>query len=123
MTRLRARATSFAHAARGVLVLIRQPNAQIHLALAAGVVMLGFALRVTRGDWIALILSIAIVLAAEALNTALEKVVDLASPEWSALARDAKDVAAAGVLICAIGAACVGVAVFWPHLFGAAAGR
>lgn len=66
-------------------------------------------------EWAALAMAIALVMAAEALNTAIEHVVDLASPEWHPLARDAKDVAAAAVLICSIGAAVVGLLVFVPH--------
>jgi len=54
---------------------------------------------------------------AEALNTALEFAVDLAQPEWHALARDAKDVAAAGVLICSLAALVVGLVVFGPRLW------
>jgi diacylglycerol kinase (ATP) len=54
---------------------------------------------------------------AEALNTALELTVDLAQPEWHALARDAKDVAAAGVLICSLVAVVVGLVVFGPRLW------
>lgn len=110
------RLASFLHAARGLAVLLRQPNARFHLAAAAGVVVLAAYLQVSPGEWLALILAIALVLAAEALNTAIEHVVDIASPEWSPLARDAKDVAAAGVLICALGAVAVGLIVFVPHL-------
>lgn len=118
MGKLRARIASFRFAGRGLAVLVRQPNAIIHLCAAAIVIGLAAAYRVTPGDWIALILAMTLVLAAEAMNTALERVVDLASPEWSALARDAKDLAAASVLICAIGAACTGAVVFWPYVFG-----
>lgn len=115
---LRARASAFAYAGRGLAVLVRQPNAQIHLVAAVLVVVAGLVLGVSARDWIVLVFAIALVLAAEAINTALERVVDLASPDWSPLARDAKDVAAAGVLICAIGAAVIGFLVFRPYLFG-----
>lgn len=118
MRGVKQRLTSFRHAGRGVWLLLAQPNARIHLAAAVGVIVLGLALRVTAGDWALLILAITAVLAAEAINTALERVVDLVSPQWSSLARDAKDLAAACVLITAIGAACVGLAVFLPYLFG-----
>jgi diacylglycerol kinase len=57
-------------------------------------------------------------MAAEALNTALELVVDGISPDWHALARDAKDTAAAAVLVCSVGAAVVGLLVFGPKLTG-----
>lgn len=122
MGSLRARAASFRHAARGLSVLARQPNAVIHLCIAALVIGLAVYLAVGAIDWIILSFAITLVLAAEAMNTALERLVDLASPEWNALARDAKDLAAASVLICAIGAACAGVLVFWPYVFGTGAG-
>lgn len=48
---------------------------------------------------------------AEALNTGIELAVNLARPEWHAVARDAKDVAAAGVLVCSLGAVSVSVSV------------
>jgi diacylglycerol kinase (ATP) len=80
------------------------------------VILLGLALQVSAADWGLLILAITAVLAAEAINTALERVVDLVSPQWNSLARDAKDLAAACVLITAIGAAAVGLVVFLPYL-------
>lgn len=116
MRRLHPRIATFVHAGRGLIVLAGQPNARIHFFAALVVILLGVLLDVTAGEWVALSLAIALVLAAEALNTALELVVDLASPEWSETARNAKDVAAAGVLICAIGAAVVGAIIFVPRL-------
>jgi diacylglycerol kinase len=64
-----------------------------------------------------LALAMALVLGAEALNTAIELVVDMAQPEWHALARDAKDVAAASVLLASVGAAVVGLWVLGPKLW------
>jgi diacylglycerol kinase (ATP) len=64
------------------------------------------------------VLAVVLVIAAEALNTAVELMVDLASPDWHALARDAKDTAAAGVLVCSAGAVVVGVLVFGPKVAG-----
>lgn len=77
---------------------------------------MGFWLGISATDWALLTLSIAVVLAAEAINSAMERMVDLVSPQWHPLARDAKDLAAGGVLIAAIGAAVVGVIVFLPYL-------
>ena len=111
-----SRLASFGHALRGLAVFARQPNARIHLAAAALVTGLCWWLQIDVLEWLFIILAIVVVLAAEALNTALEYAVDLASPEWSPLARDAKDVAAAAVLICSIGAAVIGVMVLAPYL-------
>ncbi len=114
--RAASRLASFGHALRGLRVWVTQPNARIHCAAAATVIALGLWLEVSRLEWVALVLAIALVMGAEALNTALEYVVDLASPEWHPLARDAKDVAAAAVLLCSLGAAVVGLLVFAPYL-------
>jgi diacylglycerol kinase len=113
-----SRAASFGHALRGLRVLLRQPNARIHAVAAVVVVALGWRLQISVNEWLAVVLAVALVVAAEALNTALELVVDLVSPQWHALARDAKDVAAAAVLVCSAGAAVVGVWVFGPKLLG-----
>lgn len=113
-----SRAASFGHALRGLRVLLRQPNARIHAVAAVLVLVLGASLRISAGEWLAVVLATVLVMGAEALNTALELVVDLVSPEWHALARDAKDTAAAAVLLCSLGAAVVGVVVFGPKLLG-----
>jgi len=114
--RAATRLASFGHALRGLRLFVSQPNARIHGVAACVVVGLGWWLGVSRLEWVALTLAIALVMGAEALNTALEYVVDLASPEWHPLARDAKDVAAGAVLICSLGAAVVGLLVFLPRL-------
>lgn len=102
---------------RGLGVLMRQPNARIHLLAGGVVVILGCWLQINTNEWLAVVLAIGAVMGAEALNTALELVVDLVQPEWHALARDAKDVAAAGVLICSLAALVVGLVVFGPRLW------
>lgn len=112
-----SRWASFGHAVRGLRVLLRQPNARIHAVAAVLVTVAGCWAEVSSGQWLALVLAMTLVIAAEALNTALELVVDLASPQWHDLARDAKDVAAAGVLVCSLGACVVGILVFGPLLF------
>ena len=112
-----SRWASLRHAVRGLQVLLRQPNARIHALAACVVVALAYGLQVSASEWLALVLAIGLVIGAEALNTALEFAVDLAQPKWHALARDAKDVAAAGVLICSLAAAVVGLVVFGPRLW------
>lgn len=108
---------SFGFAFAGVGAMLRtQRNAQIHTVAMIVVVAAGWFFGVTAGEWIALILATALVLALEALNTALEAVVDLVSPQPHPLAKKAKDVAAGAVLIGAIGAALVGCIIFVPRL-------
>lgn len=76
---------------------------------------LGLALRLERMEWLALVFAMVLVWAAEALNTALELLCDVASPGFHPLVRRAKDVAASAVLICALGAVVVAALVFVPH--------
>jgi diacylglycerol kinase (ATP) len=113
-----SRAASFGHALRGLRVLWDQPNARIHVVVALAVMALGWRLHISTNEWLAVVLAVVLVIAAEALNTAVELMVDLASPDWHALARDAKDTAAAGVLVCSAGAVVVGVLVFGPKVAG-----
>ena len=80
------------------------------------VVTAGLVVRLSAGEWCWVVLAIAIVWTAEALNTALEFLADVASPSFHPVVRDAKDVAAGAVLITAIAAAIIGGIVFWPHL-------
>jgi len=115
---LRSRLRAFRFAFEGVGYLMRtQPNARIHLVVTVAVVSLAAWLRVDREGWVWLVLAIGLVWAAEAFNTALEAVVDLASPEMHPLAKASKDVAAAGVLLAAIAAAAVGLLVLGPRLW------
>src|SRR5437879_12146686 len=93
-----------------------QHNAWIHLVATAGVVAAGLFFNLSRFEWCWIVLAIAIVWTAEALNTAFEFLADAASPNFHPAVRDAKDVAAGAVLITAIGAVIIGLIVFWPHV-------
>jgi len=107
-----------AHACRGVFHLVRtQPNARIHVLATMGTVALGVWLNISPLEWAVLALAIGLVLCAEALNTAIEHVVDLVSPQWHPLARDAKDVAAGAVLLASLAALGVGAGVFGTRLW------
>ena len=107
---------SFAYALAGLGHLVRtQRNFRIELAVAVLAVAAGVWLRVDRGDWVALALTIALVLILEAVNTAVEAAVTLASPAVDPLAKAAKDVSAAAVLIAAIASLAIGWLIFWPR--------
>jgi diacylglycerol kinase (ATP) len=96
-------------------MLASQHNAWIHAFATLGVIALGLHLQIPRMEWCVLVLAIVSVWTAEALNTAFEFLCDVASPEFHPLVEKAKDVAAAAVLLCAIGAAVVGLIVFVPY--------
>ncbi|MCE9612019.1 MAG: diacylglycerol kinase family protein [Chthoniobacter sp.] len=114
---------SFGYALRGVAILVRtQANARIHLGATALAVGLGLWCGIARGEWCAVIAAIGLVWTAEGLNTALETVVNLVSPDQHPLAARAKDVAAGAVLCAALAALIIGVLVFLPHLAAHGAG-
>lgn len=112
-----ARGRSFRHAFRGLAVLLAtQHNAWIHAGVTLLVIGLAAALGVSRLEWAVLVLAIALVWSAEGLNTAVEWLCDVVSPEQHPLVGRAKDVAAASVLLAAAGAAVAGLLVFVPRL-------
>lgn len=115
--RLEARARSFRYAARGIMALVRsQHNAWIHAAASIAVVALGLAVGLSRVEWCLVAVAITAVWTAEALNTALEALCDVAAPGAHPLVERAKDIAAGAVLITAAGAVVIGLLVFGPHL-------
>ena len=111
------RLRSFGYAFSGMRTLIiSQPNARLHAAATAIVMAGAFLLGLSRIEWCIIILTVAAVWTAEALNTALEYLADAASPEFHPLVKKAKDVAAGGVLVTALGSVIVGFLVFGPRL-------
>jgi diacylglycerol kinase (ATP) len=113
------RIRSFRHAIRGIWRMIEcQHNAWIHASATVLVIVAGLFSQLSRGEWCWIVLAISIVWTAEALNTAFEFLADAASPEFSSMVRDAKDVAAGAVLITAISSAMIGAFIFLPHLTG-----
>jgi diacylglycerol kinase (ATP) len=117
-TFLVSRAHSFRHAFRGWwYVLCTQRNAWIHAAFTSAVVLVAFWLRLPLRDWAVLLLTIALVWTAEFINTALETIVDLASPQNHPLAKVGKDVGAAAVLIAALTSILIGLLILGPPLW------
>lgn len=115
---MRSLIASFRYAFSGLWYLLRtQRNAQIHCLVGGCAVALGAFLSLARWEWLALVLTIALVLAAEGVNTAVEAAVDVATSAYHPFARIAKDVAAGTVLLCAIASVVVGCIVFIPHLW------
>lgn len=115
---LKSRARSFRYAFHGWWFVIRtQKNAWIHALVSIIVILLGFWLSLSAWDWAVIIIAIAMVWTAEFLNTALEAVVDLASPERNHLAKVGKDVGAAAVLIAASSSAVIGLLILGPPLW------
>jgi diacylglycerol kinase len=116
LTWLRKRAMSFVYASRGfVLLWLSQPNFRIHIAASLCAAALGLWFQISAAEWLTLVITITIVFTIEAVNTAIEKMVDLCQPDRHPVARDAKDLSAAAVLLASIGALIVGVLLFGPR--------
>ncbi|MCB2378580.1 diacylglycerol kinase family protein [Hymenobacter sp. BT635] len=115
---LRRRIASFGHAFRGVVSALRS---EVHLrfhALATVIVIgLGFYFDISGLEWALVALAVGTVWSAELVNTAVEAVVDLVSPDYHPLAGKAKDVAAGAVLVAAFAALAVGLLVFGPRVW------
>ncbi len=108
---------SFRYAVHGLTLMLRsQHNAWLHAFASVCILIMGGLFRLTGGEWCWIILAIMAVWTAEALNTALEFLADAATPEFHPLVKCAKDVAAGGVLISAIGSVAIGLLVLGPHL-------
>ena len=114
---LRERLNSFKYAIKGIGLLFTEPNAKIHLGFTLLTIAGGFFFSVSQLEWCILILAISSVLAAEGLNTAIEYLTDLVSPNHHELAGKTKDVAAGAVLILALGAAIVACIIFLPKIY------
>jgi diacylglycerol kinase len=113
----RSRVRSFRYAFSGWWFVIRtQKNAWIHAVISVIVIVLALWLQVSLQDMAVLVLTIAVVWTAEFLNTAVEAVVDLASPQIHPLAKIGKDVGAAAVLIAALASIIIGLLIMGPAL-------
>jgi len=112
----RGRIRAFRYAFSGLRLGATEPNFRIQLTIGIAALILAGILRVGSDDWLAIIVVSVVVLVTEMVNTAIEAVVDLASPEYSATAKIAKDVAAGAVLLASIGAVVVGLYAFVPPL-------
>jgi diacylglycerol kinase len=108
---------AFGYAFRGILwVVASQRNMKIHLAAAAAVSAAAVWFELSLVEGAVAVLAVALVMVAETINSAIEKVVDLVTPEYHQLARLAKDAAAGAVLLAAFFSVVIGVLVFLPHI-------
>lgn len=111
----RKRAKSFGYAGKGLKSFImKEHNAWIHSAATILVVLAGILLHISIHEWIIIIICIGGVFSAEAFNTAIERLVNLVSPDYNKTAGDVKDIAAGAVLIWAIATAIIGMIIFVP---------
>ena len=111
------RLLSFKYALRGIYLLFsEQANAKIHLSVSIVVIITAMILRLNSIEFCLILFCIVMVIAAEAFNSALEYLADRVEPNKDPLIEKSKDLAAAAVLICSIGAAVVGLIIFLPKI-------
>ena len=114
---LRARIASFRNAWKGLSVFVRQEhNAWIHLSMTVLVILAGVLFRISTYEWIAVVFAIGLVISAEAINSAIERLADVVQPNRDERIRDVKDICAGAVLVCAMTAFVIGLIVFLPKL-------
>lgn len=115
---IRGKRLAFQYAWQGISYMLRtQPNAWFQIGIWLVVTGVGLAFRLTAGEWCAAVLAMALVWITEALNTAIEDVVDLASPGRHPLAGRAKDVAAGSVVVAVFASGIIGLIIFGPRLW------
>lgn len=115
---LRKRLASFKYALNGIRLLIqKEHNAWIHSFAAICVVIAGLFLGLSEMEWVAIIIVIGAVFAGEAINSSIEALADLVSPEYNEAIKRTKDLAAGAVLFMAIAAAIVGIIIFLPKIW------
>ncbi|MCG9911931.1 MAG: diacylglycerol kinase family protein [Flavobacteriales bacterium] len=108
---------SFVFVGKGLLYAIKtQPNFRFELFCCMAVIFAGFYFQITAVEWLVCLLCMAGILVAELINTSIETLTDLVSPEYNPLAGKAKDLAAAAVFLAAVFSAVAGLIIFVPYL-------
>ena len=105
---------SFGYAIQGIVTAMREQNFRFHVLSAVIVMIAGLFTGLSIIEWIIIVLVITLVIGAEMFNTAIERVVDLVSPDYHPLAKQAKDIAAAAVLVFAACSVIIGMLIFLP---------
>jgi diacylglycerol kinase len=114
MSRIR---NSFRFAWKGFRIgLKEQLNLRIHVGVSVLVLMAAYLLNVSIVEWAIILLCIAMVVSLELMNSAIESLVDMVSPEWKDVAGKVKDLSAAAVLVAAITASLIGLVIFGSHI-------
>lgn len=108
---------SFANAGRGMVTLIKKErNVKIHILISTAVIIAGLYFGIQPWEWAMLVITIGLVLTAEAFNTVIEETLDLVTPEYNEKTKRAKDISAAAVVFSVIAAVCVGIIIFLPRI-------
>ena len=108
---------SFKYAIEGFVSSFKtERNMKIHIMAMIIVIALGIFMKLNKIEWCIITIAIVMVISAELFNTAIETVVDMVNPQKNPQAKLVKDIAAAAVLVLAIGAAVIGIIIFGPKI-------
>ena len=117
MNYFKKRRNAFGYAFKGLFTFLKEEaHPKIHATAALLAIILGWFLSISNMEWIAVTLCIGMVISMEAINSALERVTDIASPDYLDAAGRVKDIAAAAVLVVSFAAATVGIIIFLPKI-------
>jgi diacylglycerol kinase (ATP) len=120
MHTMKARLQSFGYAFKGIkLVFGKEPNMNIHLVFCVLVIIVGFLFDISMLEWMLCLLCFGLVISLEMINSAIERLVNLVSPQKQPLAGAIKDIAAGAVLVAAIVSAIIGLLIFLPKALNA----
>ncbi|WGK64060.1 diacylglycerol kinase [Croceiramulus getboli] len=115
---IKSRFRAFGYAFKGAWLLIkREASIQVQLSCAILVTLAGFYFEISTTEWLIQILAIALVLAVEGLNTAVEEMADFVHPDFHSSIGRVKDIAAGAVTFAALGALIAGVLIYGPRIF------
>ncbi|MDF1508317.1 diacylglycerol kinase family protein [Robertmurraya sp. DFI.2.37] len=110
---------SFSYAFEGIKhTIMTERNMRIHMWISILVIGTGFVLKITALEWLFVLIAVGGVISLELINTALERLVDLATGDYHPLAKQAKDVAAGAVMVYALLSIIIGLIIFLPKLIG-----
>lgn len=108
---------SFKYAFKGLGSAVKsERNMKIHFTMMMLVIIAGIFFNIAIWEWITCFILFGLVIGMECVNTAIEIIVDMVSPKYNEAAGHAKDIAAGGVLACAIGATVAGIFIFLPKV-------
>lgn len=108
----------FSFAIQGIVTGLRHRSIILQFLLGFLAILAGFALQLTSGEWIAVVLAIVMVIAAEMFNTCIELLCDLHTREYNEMIKAIKDIAAGAVLLVSLGALVIAIIILFRHFGG-----
>ena len=109
---------SFGYAFKGLYKVFREEqNLKIQTGASLIVIILGIYFKISRPEWVLLVIVISLVLTVEITNSAVERITDVLKPRINSYVKEIKDIMAAAVLLSSIAAVITGLFIFWPQLY------